>query len=64
LIGKKFSDPEIQAEIKYFPFKIEAGPNDKPILVVEEKGETQRFTPEQILAIELTRMKEIASSNL
>lgn len=47
LIGRKFNDAEVQADLKHFPFKcIDKG--GKPIVEVEFKGETKTFTPEEI----------------
>ena len=42
LIGRKFSDPEVQADMKHFPFKIidKAG---KPYIQVQYRGETKEF---------------------
>ena len=38
MMGKKFSDPLIQMEIKHLPYKVEAGPNDSPLIVVTYKN--------------------------
>jgi L1 cell adhesion molecule like protein len=59
LIGRKFDDPTVQADMKHWPFKVI---NDvgKPKILVEYKSETKLFTPEEILAMILTKMKEIA----
>ena len=34
LIGRKFSDPQIQQDMKHWPFKVSADSNDKPIITV------------------------------
>ena len=34
LIGRKFSDQSVQDDIKLWPFKVESGPDDKPLIVV------------------------------
>eukprot|EP00612_Vaucheria_litorea_P008766 CAMPEP_0171478330 /NCGR_PEP_ID=MMETSP0946-20130122/4716_1 /TAXON_ID=109269 /ORGANISM="Vaucheria litorea, Strain CCMP2940" /LENGTH=636 /DNA_ID=CAMNT_0012008951 /DNA_START=77 /DNA_END=1987 /DNA_ORIENTATION=+ len=64
LIGRKFSDPSVQADMKHFPFKVEAGPNDKPIMKVQYKGEEKSFAAEEVSSMVLTKMKEIAESYL
>ncbi|KAG5358068.1 Heat shock protein 70 1 [Yarrowia sp. B02] len=63
LIGRKFSDEEVQTDAKHFPFKIvdKAG---KPNIEVEFKGETKVFTPEEISSMILTKMKETAEGYL
>jgi L1 cell adhesion molecule like protein len=63
LIGRKFSDAEVQADMKHFPFKIidRAG---KPVIEVEFKGEKKVFTPEEISSMVLTKMRETAESYL
>ncbi|KAG8160404.1 hypothetical protein KVR01_009940 [Diaporthe batatas] len=63
LIGRKFQDSEVQADMKHFPFKIiEKG--GKPNIEVEFKGETKTFTPEEISSMVLTKMRETAESYL
>jgi len=64
LIGRKFSTPEVQSDIKHWPFKVIAGPEDKPIIVVEFKGETKEFKPEAISSMVLIKMKEVAEAYL
>lgn len=63
LIGRKFNDPEVQADMKHFPFKVvEKG--GKPVISVEFKGEEKQFTPEEISSMILTKMRETAEAYL
>jgi heat shock protein 1/8 len=64
LIGRKFSDPITQSEIKRYPFKVVNDGNDRPKIEVTFKGETKQLYPEEISAAVLVRMKEIAESYL
>ncbi|XP_049881486.1 heat shock protein 68-like [Pectinophora gossypiella] len=63
LIGRKFDDPKIQADMKHWPFKVI---NDcgKPKIQVEFKGEAKRFAPEEVSSMVLTKMKETAEAYL
>jgi len=63
LIGRKFDDKEVQGDLKHFPFKVIKKDN-KPYVQVEVKGETKSFSPEEISAMVLTKMKEIAEAYL
>ncbi|KAM0440771.1 hypothetical protein ACHAPT_000072 [Fusarium lateritium] len=63
LIGRKFADAEVQADMKHFPFKI-IDKGGKPIIEVEFKGENKTFTPEEISSMVLTKMRETAESYL
>ena len=64
LIGRKFSDPVVQKDMKLWPFTVEAGADDKPVVVVKFKGENKRFHPEEISSMVLTKMKETAEAFL
>lgn len=63
LIGKKFSDPQVQSDMKHFSYKVikESG-GDIPKIEVEFRGETKQYYPEEIGAMILGKMKEIAEA--
>ncbi|XP_065167689.1 heat shock protein 70 A1-like [Atheta coriaria] len=63
LIGRKYDDPKIAADIKHWPFKV-VNDNGKPKIQVEFKGETKKFPPEEISSMVLTKMKETAEAYL
>ncbi|KAG0333769.1 ATPase with role in protein import into the ER [Podila horticola] len=63
LIGRRFDDKDVQSDIKHFPFKIrnQAG---TPKVEVQVKGQPKTFTPEEISAMILGKMKETAEAYL
>jgi len=63
LIGRKFSDAEVQADMKHFPFTI-FDKDTKPYVRVEYRGEQKEFSPEEISSMILLKMKETAESYL
>ncbi len=63
LIGRDFNDPALQEDMKSLPYKI-VNVGGKPKVEVEFKGETKLFTPEEISAMILTKMKETAETYL
>ena len=64
LIGRKFSEPQVQADSKDWSFKVEAGEADKPMIVVEFHGEKKKFSAEEISSMVLVKMKEVAEAYL
>merc|ERR1711865_1068401 len=64
LIGRKFADPIVQADMKLWPFKMESGSGDKPMIIVDYQGETKKFHPEEMGSMVLVKMKEIAEAYL
>ncbi|KAL5057130.1 hypothetical protein RYX36_028734 [Vicia faba] len=64
LIGRKYSDSVVQNDILLWPFKIIAGDNDKPMILVNYKGEEKQLLAEEISAMILTHMREIAGAFL
>ena len=64
LIGRKFSDSTVQADIKHFPFKVESSFDGKPVIKVHHKGEEKTFQPEEISSMILANLKQVAESYL
>lgn len=64
LIGRKFNDPIVQKDMQHWPFKVEAGADNKPQIIVKFKGETKKFYPEEISSMVLSKMKETAETYL
>merc|ERR1711868_300454 len=62
-IGRKFNDSTVQSDLKHWPFKV-VDVGSLPKLEVEYKNETKTFTPEEISAMVLTKMKETAEAYL
>ncbi|KAJ8297812.1 hypothetical protein KUTeg_024343 [Tegillarca granosa] len=65
-IGRAYSDPFVQNEIKnhFRPYEVVQGPDGKINIQVSYMGELQTFTPEQVTAMLLTKLKETAEMNL
>jgi heat shock protein 1/8 len=64
LIGRKFSDPGVQSDMKHWPFTVKSGAGGTPIIEVEYKGEKKDFKAEEISSMVLSKMKEIAEAYL
>lgn len=62
LIGRKFSESVVQDDMKHWPFKVIRKEGDKPYVCVTFKGEEKTFSPEEISAMVLVKMKETAES--
>ncbi|CDY22648.1 BnaC08g42820D [Brassica napus] len=63
LMGRKFDDPDVQRDIKFLPYKV-VNKDGKPYIQVKVKGEVKVFSPEEISAMILTKMKETAEAFL
>jgi L1 cell adhesion molecule like protein len=63
LIGQKFTDANVQSDMKHFTYNV-VNKDNKPYIEVEYKGETKVFAPEEISSMVLIKMKEIAEAYL
>jgi heat shock protein 5 len=63
LIGRKFSEKDVQNDIKHFPYKV-ISKDGKPFVKVQSAGQEKVFSPEEISAMVLGKMKEVAESYL
>ncbi|XP_050250448.1 heat shock cognate 70 kDa protein-like [Quercus robur] len=64
LIGRRFSDTLVQSDIKLWPFEVIESSGDKPMIVVNYKGEEKHFGAEEISSMVLKKMCEIAEAYL
>ena len=64
LMGRKFDDKEVQRDIKWVPYDV-VSKGGKPYVSVEMPGGvTKQLSPEEVSAMILTKMKEIAENYL
>lgn len=63
LIGRKFEDATVQADMKHWSFQV-VSDGGKPKIQVEYKGEVKTFFPEEVSSMVLTKMKETAEAYL
>ncbi|KAG7255620.1 hypothetical protein CRUP_030459 [Coryphaenoides rupestris] len=63
LIGRRFDDAAVQADMKHWPFAVTSDAG-KPKIQVEHKGEAKSFNPEEISSMVLVKMKETAEAFL
>ena len=63
MIGREWSDPAVQHDIKFFPFKV-IEQNSKPHIKVATNQGDKIFAPEEISAMVLSKMKETAEAYL
>ncbi|KAL9238640.1 hypothetical protein vseg_013036 [Gypsophila vaccaria] len=64
LIGRRFSDPELQRDLKSVPFTVTEGLDGFPLIHARYLGETRTFTPTQVLGMLFSNLKGIAEKNL
>jgi heat shock protein 5 len=63
LIGRKYSDKDVQRDLKMFPFKV-VNKESKPCIEVDSKEGKKVFQAEEISAMVLVKMKETAEGYL
>lgn len=62
LIGRRYNDKTVQYDKKYLPYEIVDRDGKPYIEVPNVRGETKVFAPEEISAMVLVKMREIAES--
>ena len=63
LIGRQFDDPSVQSDMKRWSFSV-VSDGGKPKIRVSYKGEDKTFSPEEISAMVLRKMRETAEAHL
>ncbi|CCE89416.1 uncharacterized protein TDEL_0A00840 [Torulaspora delbrueckii] len=63
LIGRRYDEESVQNDMKTWPFKV-IDVEGSPVIEVQYLGETKTFSPQEISAMVLTKMKEIAEAKI
>ena len=64
IIGRNWDESTVQQDIKFYPFKV-INRNNKPHIEANvKKGQKKQFAPEEISAMVLGKMKEVAEAFL
>jgi len=64
LIGRKFTDHGVQADIDHWPFAVRKGSEDVPTIQVDYDGTKRNFKAEDISCMILIKMKMLAEAYL
>lgn len=65
LIGRKFKEPDVQKDLKLFPFETSEDSADGGIQIqLRYMGEVQSFSPVQILGMLLSHLKQVAEKRV
>lgn len=64
LIGRDYSDKSVQADKKLMPYKIVSNDSNKPVIEISSNGKMTKFSPEEVSAMILQKMKTTAESYL
>lgn len=64
LIGRKFTDKDVQQDMKHFSFDVIPDEKDRPKISIEAMGDQKQFYPEEVSAMVLGYMKQISESYL
>ncbi|KAK9741031.1 hypothetical protein RND81_03G077100 [Saponaria officinalis] len=66
-VGRRFDDETVKKDMKLWPFEVISDPEsnlNKPMIVVNYKGEKKQFAPEEISSMVLAKMKDLAEAFL
>ena len=64
LIGNDFYNTNVQKELKHLPYNVTPGTNNMPVINVTYKNQAKSFSPQEISAFILEKMKKTAEAYL
>ncbi|GBG67564.1 hypothetical protein CBR_g693 [Chara braunii] len=62
LLGRRLGDQSLESDQKWWPFKVVAETDGKPQICLSYKGKTVMFAPEDICAMVLSTLKDVAQA--
>ena len=63
LIGRRYDDPDVKKDMLHWPFTV-VDKEGSPFIEVEYLGEKKQFSPQEISAMVLSKMREIAEAKI
>lgn len=63
LIGRRYDDPDVKKDMQHWPFTV-VDKEGSPFIEVEYLGEKKQFSPQEISAMVLSKMREIAEAKI
>ncbi|XP_063173229.1 heat shock 70 kDa protein 1B-like [Candoia aspera] len=64
LIGRRYNDPMVQSDLKNWPYRVVEAANGKAKVQVSHGGVEKAFYPEEISAMVLYKLKQVAEASL
>ena len=64
LIGRRFREPDVENDLRLFPFECLEGSDGGILIRLEYLGEIQTFSPVQIMGMLFSHLKQITEKNL
>ncbi|KAI8632273.1 hypothetical protein F5Y19DRAFT_472299 [Xylariaceae sp. FL1651] len=64
LLGRKWSDPDLQASIKDLPYKVSGDNHDKLVIKINVNGREETYTPEYVTGLMIRELKQMAEVTL
>ena len=64
LIGRQFTDPLVQKDMKLWPFKVVPDSSGKPLIQVTVDGAKKSLTPQEVSSMVLGKMRDTAEAYL
>ncbi|GJJ08608.1 hypothetical protein Clacol_002827 [Clathrus columnatus] len=64
LIGRMHKDPEVQDDIKHWPFTVVERPDGRPAVQIDQDGKKQLYSAEELSSMVLTKMRQTAEQYL
>ncbi|KAM1343181.1 hypothetical protein ACFX15_007083 [Malus domestica] len=63
LIGRKFTEPDVQRDLRILPFETSEGPDGGILIHLKYLGVTHTFTPVQVTAMLFAHLKDLIEKN-
>ncbi|KAI1368777.1 heat shock protein 70 family [Xylaria arbuscula] len=64
LLGRQWSDPEVQAFIKDLPYEVSSSKEGKPVFKIGLGGEIRTVTPEKVTSLLIRELKLMAEASM